>query len=393
MQIDRILASTWPTATARPLTAAGMESRDSVHLQGLPESMRLYEPRGPADLKHTCVIGSFEFTPDGTHILTTQWDDEVRLWDLAGGEPAVEVLPREERERVGPGTVSPDGRTMAVGYDDGVIRILDRSGAERFRIRHSDPEAPAEVSKWYGWESCRTVAFSPDSSVLASGGQDLNLCLWEAATGQLKARLDNGDWVCQLSWSPDGSRLFARTRHAVNVWNTATLELVASFKDPNPEPIGGGDMSLSRDGRRLAVVFTDHVQVFDTESGADLGRQAVRGAHRVAVSPDGQNVLIGQAIKNAVTVWNLPTGEVERQELPHEDAHGGGGIRQMGFSPDGQKLAISLLDYSLTLWVHRPEKTELGYLAGHLREGNGNQVRRVGDYVLVGSVRLPVRKR
>jgi WD40 repeat protein len=150
-------------------------------------------------------------------------------------------------------------------------------------------------------------------------------------------------------------------------------------------------MALSPDGTRVAAVFEKQVKVFDVETGREIHGQAIRGARSLAFTPDGSHLLVGEAIQNAVHDWNLATGEVRRQELPHTPGMASAeGIRQITVSPDGKQLAISLMDYSLTLWTQNAHNTDLGYLADQLKNGGGaNQVAQLADYVLVGGVRVP----
>src|SRR5260370_41998666 len=53
-----------------------------------------------------------------------------------------------------------------------------------------------------------SVAFSPDSKILASASWDGSIRLWEVATGkELRQRAGHTGWIKALAFSPDGQLL------------------------------------------------------------------------------------------------------------------------------------------------------------------------------------------
>src|SRR5262249_57552613 len=81
------------------------------------------------------------------------------------------------RESVTGVSFSPDGKVLAVGYQERVIRLWDvATGQERQCLRGHE--------SWVGH-----VAFSADGRVLASGGEDRTIRLWDVGTGQELRRL------------------------------------------------------------------------------------------------------------------------------------------------------------------------------------------------------------
>src|SRR5205085_5415645 len=73
---------------------------------------------------------------------------------------------------------SPDGRSVATGCADRMVRVWD-----------AQPGAVRWVADARGG-SVSSVAFSPDGKTVASGSDDEKVRLWDAATGKLYREVD-----------------------------------------------------------------------------------------------------------------------------------------------------------------------------------------------------------
>src|SRR3977135_3976838 len=53
----------------------------------------------------------------------------------------------------------------------------------------------------------RSIAFSPDSKILASGSEDKTVILWDVKTGEQRQRLRHSSWGRAVAFHPDGKML------------------------------------------------------------------------------------------------------------------------------------------------------------------------------------------
>ena len=153
------------------------------------------------DVERRAVTGSagipapygLAFSPDGQTLASGSWRNTIRFWSLPWG--GLRATLEGEREQVHALAITPDGRTLASGSEDDTIRLWDADSGEVLRQN----AIPTYFS---------SIAFSPDSSLLAAGTEE-GVLFYTVPHGDEVYRFDSAEEVNSLAFSPDGTQLIS----------------------------------------------------------------------------------------------------------------------------------------------------------------------------------------
>lgn len=198
--------------------------------------------------------------------------------------------------------LSPDGTVLATGGYDGMVRLWDTaSGAlKRVLVGHE--------SYVYG------LAWTADGRYLASAGShDLTVRIWEAGTG-LPVRVLRGikDVPIVVAWSPDGSLLAAGTGGSgyVPVWRIAGGKLIDTAETGKPVV----SLAFSPDGVTLACGVSEAGVTFlsgprwKAAGKIELAGHYPRG---LSYSADGKELAVGTS--KQLVIWDTAGHKVLRR--------------------------------------------------------------------------------
>jgi len=239
------------------------------------------------------------------------------------------------RSLISSGTVqsvafSPDSSKLATGGGDHAACIWDvANGAELQRLPHEG--------------LVYTVSFSPDGSKLATASWDNTSCIWDVKSGTKLLELDHDDRVWSVSFSPDGSKLATGSwDKTARIWDVASGAELQKLDHENHV----WSVSFSPDRNKLATGSDDDTaRIWDVASGTELQKLTHDGqVYSVSFSPDGSKLATGSAENKSAHIWDVASGA----ELHH--LTGWGAVYSVSFSPDGSKLATGSGDNTARIW-------------------------------------------
>ncbi|NUS62511.1 MAG: hypothetical protein HOQ46_02565, partial [Saccharothrix sp.] len=148
------------------------------------------------------------FSPDGRTVAVTLAAGRIGLWDMV--DPGSEWRTLDGHDSVAIDVeFSPDGSVLATGGGDRLVRL--------WRV-----EDGVEVGTLTGNDApVRRVAWSPDGRTLATASQDTVVRLWEVDGGRQLARLDrHGAELNDVAFDPGGERIASASADGtVRIWD------------------------------------------------------------------------------------------------------------------------------------------------------------------------------
>jgi small GTP-binding protein len=231
---------------------------------------------------------------------------------------------------------SPDGNSLAAGFERGLIVIWDGQG----RARHRGPYLTN--GSWV-----MSLAWSPDGGALAAATSSGELYIFDTGTwSATRSTPVAGASLRRVAWRPGAANELAVTDHEGNLAVCSRhCRVLRTLKTGLEDQRG----LVWLGGRRLAVGGAgtkgrSNLAVFDPDSGA---RFELRGHHDkvLALAAPPAADLLASGTDDSIRIWSALDGRPLRIREGHT-----GAVYSLTFSADGAFLASSSQDDTVRLW-------------------------------------------
>ncbi len=276
------------------------------------------------------------FKDNGT-LISGSYDDTLGAWNVTTGQ---------QRWQQDVGDVV---QAVALPTHDPVFIAYGGDGNHNIRMRYSDD------GDWRGkvaghTNSVLSLAFKPNSYLLASGSRDKTIRIWDVGNvnnlRHVRTLHGHTDAVVSVAWSPDGSTLASASLDGtVRLWNPNNGINFAVLRGHTE---GVFCVAWSPDGSIVASGSNDYtIRLWDPDTHGT--RRVLRGHTRVVISlafhPNGQTLASGSS-DNTIRLWNPNTGSLKATLTEYRT-----NINGLAFSPNGQTLAGGGPRYrDISLW-------------------------------------------
>jgi len=328
---------------------------------------------------HNAPVRALQFTPDGAELLSAGLDKVVHAWSLRDGRPRLARTLRPPIWRGWRGAIyalalSPP---TALGGGPQLLAVggfgVEAQRGNIFLYTYSARDAastgrveallrsgnPADADPAGHTDTVMALAFSPDGGTLASCSLDGTARLWDVARRRTVAILrGHAGAINALAFAPDGLRLATGGADgSVRLWDVARPAAAPVVIPPDPrfqvrgDPLGDAVNALAF-GRWLLVGRENGLLIrYDpaTRAAAYLRTAPEQGAvEAVALSPDGTRLavsLVAHRLRDRsglprndcdVEVRSLPDGAIVARAPTASNL-----VYALAFSPDGRTLAYA----------------------------------------------------
>lgn len=318
-------------------------------------------------------------SPDGATLLTGGSEGRYALWNVAGG--TLIAGGGHGGDHLARVVFSPDGHRIAmgdVGYDVW-LHELDASRVPRPALRLS------VGNQVWG------LAFSPDSTVLATSSNDRAVRLWDTRVGTELARLPHPRRVPSVAFAHDGSSLVAggvdgafslwpdplariavrddvirgltvdRDRRLAVTTGTTSAQLW-DIADPTrhlylgrtpPVPIRRAMTAAAISADRASLATIDYGagvvlwDIRDPHAPLAMSRRDIPGANTVAFAPGGKLMVTGDNLGLAI-IWDIRDPHAPNKIATLDDDFDD--INAIVFTADGKTMATADTSGGVRLW-------------------------------------------
>lgn len=228
-------------------------------------------------------------------------------------------------------------------------------------VRSTAQDSPIELRIEAGhYSSVSAMTFSDDGTILASGGFDRSIILWDMESGRELRHIDCKDNVESLDFNPAGDLLLA----VVQSGKALVLE-VHSGRLLKTYEVSDGYLQNGQflpNGKEFITAGPNVATIWSVEKNEPIANLEGERSycnyncqHSMDVSPDGK--WLATTDRNGqVSLWNIPKRKLVNECLHYESKFSHSGITSVAFLPDSESFVIGSQVQGIIQWWVDPKK-------------------------------------
>ena len=293
-------------------------------------------------LPHQSDVWEVTFSRDSKRLATACADGFARIYSVPQGKLLATTATKEANIwRV---RFSPDGSLLATASGD----------ANSSSVKVWNAVTGTEILSLVGHTGrIRGLDFSADGKMIATGGRDRTIRIWDAADGhELRkfnvGRPDQSEETEVVNFTHAGTELLAVSKARFRIWEVSS----GRIRFQSDHALGMLAAAFSPESKRFALAGVRlKIQVFDSDPVKQVFEIAAHEAriNNLVFSPDGLT-LASASSDRTVRFFDAHTGEESHVLKTHLSE-----AWSAAFSPDGRYVATAGTDFNAFLF----DKTEL----------------------------------
>jgi serine/threonine protein kinase len=287
---------------------------------------------------HNKPINTIAIFTNGQYLISGDEGGTVAVWNLTSQQPMATYRTNNSILTV---AASSNHSQIASGDKDRKVQLRRKES-----IGNSVQELHGDFSNLDSHNGfVYTIQFSPDGKILASGGADRKIKLWNTDTGKIIYTLDgHQDVVTAIQFMPNGKILASGgTDRTIRFWDLEHKQLLKTI-EAHEQKIHA--LAISQDGKIIISGSSDRtVQIRQLGTTTHHILQGHQDAVlTVAISPDRQTIASG-SIDGMVNLWDTDTQQLTASFQAHQSA-----VKSIVFKPVGNTFISASWDRTIKVW-------------------------------------------
>ncbi len=203
------------------------------------------------------------------------------------------------------------------------------------------------------------IEFSHNGKYFLTSSWDHTVKIWEFSTGKYVRTLEGLNHISNgFVISSDDQLVVGYSKNFVRVWEFTTGNIIRTIHCGEESSFTA--VAISQNGKQIIVGSSseenpkaNNTQIFDIKTGnlvrtiSDYNKEV----NHIAVSPDGEHLVIGGGWRSDVNIYDFKTFRRETIKLPHK-----GHITNIHISPSSNLLICSSFDKTISIFSLKYKK-------------------------------------